>query len=300
MIRVICLFVVFLGCWVSTALAFFTYDTSPAPVPEPPVPAHLEMVPFSKGLPSESKSPEADLQENALLTSAASQSDSQIRSDPISHVGVGVFVAVRSKGAGLPFRTAMPLILPAGWATTFDDPVLSLRLVTWTDGVSWGEALRQICREVGATAEIRWNERRVRIQAIQYSSTAVPLGLAPISSQPMQQPSPEVSEALNDLATEPSSAPVASLGVNVQPEPVSPEWFIEPGSLKGQLEDWAAAAGYQVVWHSRNDWQVQARATLTGSFEDVVKAVVESLHRGGAPLRACIYTGNRVVEIRED
>lgn len=285
-----------------TASAFFTYEAGPAEVE--PVPAHeetvpplappapverLEMVPFSKGvqLSPVQEQPVADAVPPPAVVPPVLQGD-----DPVTHVGVGVFAAVRSKGAGLPFRTAIPLIIPKGWKADFGDELLPHRLVSWGEGSSWGEVLRQICRAIGATAEIRWSEKRVRlwVQAPSLRPEALP------DSQPAPQAAPaEVADALSSI-TPPAAPSLPPLPI----EPAKPTWRIEPGSLKGQLEAWAQQAGYQVVWQSRNDWQVQAGASITGTLEDAVRVVVESLHRGGAPLRACIYTGNRVVEIRED
>jgi hypothetical protein len=284
-----------------TASAFFTYEAGssggePTPVQEspstpatPPAPVErLEMVPFSKGLPEAApvqEQPVTDVVPLPAVPPATLQ-------DPVTHVGVGVFGAVHSKGSGLPFRTAIPLIIPKGWKADFGDELLPHRLVSWGEGTSWGEVLRQICREIGAVAEIRWSEKRVRlwVQAPSLRPVALP------ESLPAPQAAPaEVADALNSI-TPPAAPSLPPLPI----EPARPTWRIEPGSLKGQLEAWAQDAGYQVVWHSRNDWQVQAGASITGTLEDAVRVVVESLHRGGAPLRACIYTGNRVVEIRED
>ena len=93
-----------------------------------------------------------------------------------------------------------------------------------------------------------------------------------------------------------TAAPVLAAPVN-QPT----EWLIAPGLLRGQLENWSAQAGYQLVWKARNDFEMFSQASFQGDFTGAVKKLMGGMHsQGSGLLRATIYQGNKVLEVTEE
>ena len=77
-------------------------------------------------------------------------------------------------------------------------------------------------------------------------------------------------------------------------------WVISRGQmLRIQMEAWATAAGYSLVWNASNDYEMKSSATFNGSFIDAVKGLFTALQAHGLALRVTIYQGNNVIEISE-
>ncbi|MEC5215860.1 hypothetical protein RCH09_000794 [Actimicrobium sp. GrIS 1.19] len=68
-------------------------------------------------------------------------------------------------------------------------------------------------------------------------------------------------------------------------------------TVQNTLARWAMAAGWQMVWELPQDFSVEAAASVDGSFEDAVTAVMQSLQSGETPVTAIFYDGNRVLRI---
>ena len=100
--------------------------------------------------------------------------------------------------------------------------------------------------------------------------------------------------AASMTATAPTAA--ASQTAGTSPNPTS-TWAIAPGSLKRQMEGWAARAGFRVVWQADTDLHMAAGATFAGSFAKAVRDLFEGLHEAGAPYTAHIFHGNNVLHI---
>lgn len=84
----------------------------------------------------------------------------------------------------------------------------------------------------------------------------------------------------------------------VAPKAAEPTWTISVGdkSVRGVLERWSKSAGYQLLWEVPVDLELNANATLTGSFEDALNAVLTSLASSDYPVEAMIYE-NRAVRV---
>lgn len=82
-------------------------------------------------------------------------------------------------------------------------------------------------------------------------------------------------------------------------------WRLETDkSVRGNLEEWAKKAGWNVAWDKklRIDYPVIYKATFTGKFEGkggVVDQLIISLKDEDVPLKATFYQGNSVVVITE-
>ncbi len=127
---------------------------------------------------------------------------------------------------------------------------------------------------------------------------------APIASAPAAVP---VSSAVTPVAAKvpaPAPEPAAS-----SPEPVAPiaetpveqpVWELQKGTmLRGQVEGWAAVAGYSLIWNAQNDYELRSSATFSGEFVDAVRSFFAALQANGLALRVTIYQGNRVMEVSE-
>jgi hypothetical protein len=62
-------------------------------------------------------------------------------------------------------------------------------------------------------------------------------------------------------------------------------------NIAGAFHRWANKAGYRVRWDAQKHFMVEAPDTITGSFEDALKVVLESpgIAESAYPLEVCIY-----------
>ena len=96
-------------------------------------------------------------------------------------------------------------------------------------------------------------------------------------------------------AGKPASAASAGEGAAPSQDP----WRIlrDDRTVLVALSRWAAREGWQVVWELPVDYPVVAEASLSGSFEDAVEALVLALQSVSAPPRVVFYAGNRIVRV---
>lgn len=83
-------------------------------------------------------------------------------------------------------------------------------------------------------------------------------------------------------------------------QPVHQEWTSRTGLLRAQMEDWAAAAGYQIVWKVSRDYHLQSSFHFTGTYIEALKAFFNGMQQMGNSLRVTVYQGNNVVLISEE
>lgn len=78
------------------------------------------------------------------------------------------------------------------------------------------------------------------------------------------------------------------------------QWDIrmEDGDIQVSLRRWATKAGWSLVWEIDGVvYPVIANASLNGTFEEAVEAVIKSLARIDVPPKAKFHTGNNVLRI---
>ncbi|KWK83516.1 toxin co-regulated pilus biosynthesis Q family protein [Burkholderia ubonensis] len=94
------------------------------------------------------------------------------------------------------------------------------------------------------------------------------------------------------------AVPAAALPA-AAPVPAASSWDVRAsdGTIRGVLSRWARTAGWQLVWDVPVDFSVDAQATLRGSFEDALQALVASLGRTSTPIQAILYQGNHVLRV---
>ena len=101
-------------------------------------------------------------------------------------------------------------------------------------------------------------------------------------------------------AAVPSSAISTQAGsYSVPAAEVSRTWRLEVSdrTVKTALSRWAKEAGWQLVWEVPVDFGIDADATITGTFDDALHAVVHALDKSDTPIQAILYRGNKVLRI---
>ncbi|MDR2076393.1 MAG: TcpQ domain-containing protein [Desulfovibrio sp.] len=131
----------------------------------------------------------------------------------------------------------------------------------------------------------------------------------PLASSPARSPASSViAAALADVAREmPPAAlsppiPVLPAAPALLPEaaPVESAWTIKPGLLRPQLAQWAASAGYQLVWKADHDFDMESSTIFRDDFEGAIKRLFTRMHLQGNPLRVTVYQANHVLEVVEE
>ena len=77
-------------------------------------------------------------------------------------------------------------------------------------------------------------------------------------------------------------------------------WQIGPGSLRSQLEAWAARKGIAVLWKPDADLELETGAHYTGTFAQAVRALFEGLRKTGTAFRVHLYHGNAVLTVEDN
>lgn len=119
-----------------------------------------------------------------------------------------------------------------------------------------------------------------------------PAGAAATAGQPPVADMPAADMPAADL-------PAADMPVADVPLRTLPAWDVRvsDGTIRGVLSRWANTAGWQLVWDAPVDFSIDAQATLRGSFEDALQALVASLGRTSTPIQAILYRGNHVLRV---
>ncbi|ONC74188.1 toxin co-regulated pilus biosynthesis Q family protein [Burkholderia pseudomallei] len=119
-----------------------------------------------------------------------------------------------------------------------------------------------------------------------------PAGAAATAGQPPVADLPAADLPVADM-------PVADMPVADVPLRTLPAWDVRvsDGTIRGVLSRWANTAGWQLVWDAPVDFSIDAQATLRGSFEDALQALVASLGRTSTPIQAILYRGNHVLRV---
>lgn len=68
-------------------------------------------------------------------------------------------------------------------------------------------------------------------------------------------------------------------------------------TLKVALERWSQTAGWRLLWELGVDYHIDAAASVPGSFEDAVSAVMRNMEQAEVPPKAVFYRGNQVVRV---
>jgi hypothetical protein len=127
------------------------------------------------------------------------------------------------------------------------------------------------------------------VAAATQPATTAPV--ASVAATPRAATAPAAIEPSTDAAGDPLPAPPP-------PEPVR-AWHLSVSdhTVKAALARWAKEDGWQLVWDVPIDFGVDADATVHGTFEQALQAVVDALKKSETPIQAVMYRGNKVLRI---
>ena len=137
-----------------------------------------------------------------------------------AHDGPAYASAVGSRGADVPFRFAVRLIVPEKWKVSMTGRFRNSRRVSWQAQESWGSVLDRACRLAGARAEADEGAKRIAIT-----------GLAVRASAPALKPL----EAGLAAVTRPLSVTACAALLGMDPEAfrklngLAPDTVLKPG-----------------------------------------------------------------------
>ena len=114
-------------------------------------------------------------------------------------------------------------------------------------------------------------------------------GAAPLRKSPASAPPPPASATSE---TSPGQLP------QEDPENIL-GWALSESdrTLKGALERWSHTAGWRLFWELGVDYRIDAQATVKGSFEEAVAAVMKNMEHADVPPKAIFYRGNGVLRV---
>ena len=96
-----------------------------------------------------------------------------------------------------------------------------------------------------------------------------------------------------------SSTPCSSENLptnNATPDTIN--WHIHAGAnLRIVLSNWTKIAGWNLIWQTPKDYNIQIPVTLIGSFEQVIHQLMDSVNRTNPEIEALLYQRNKVVVI---
>ncbi len=117
----------------------------------------------------------------------------------------------------------------------------------------------------------------------------------PLSVTPAAASTPLPSE---DMSRSTSTNPSV---FNVSGGDFGKSWEILGGTmLKTNMENWAALAGYSLIWNPANDYELRSSATFYGDYIQAMQEFFAQLQASGLALRVNIYQGNHVTEISDN
>lgn len=186
-------------------------------------------------------------------------------------------------------------IVPSEFQVSYARPDLRKKLLRVAGKGTWQQLLDQAA--VAANIVVNVDQPAHRVQINDRSAAAA----SSVSSSPAVTTVTPVaavgapSAAVGAKPVVAASAPVSNAVVTVVSKPVQ-TWSITAAdhSVRTLLERWAKAVGYQLLWEIPVDLELNANATMTGSFEDALTSVLASLKNSEYPIEAILYDNNVV------
>lgn len=76
-------------------------------------------------------------------------------------------------------------------------------------------------------------------------------------------------------------------------------WYVKKGqSLRDIIYEWAKRDSWNLVWHLDYDIKLGADAHFTGSLQDAIGTLLDSINQSGSNLNAQLYPENKVIVIK--
>ena len=184
-------------------------------------------------------------------------------------------------------------IVPDDFQINYARPDLRKKLLRVSGKGTWQQLLTQAAAPANVLVQIDQPSHRVQVN--ERMAAAAPTPAPSVASSPAlpAAPSPAAATIAKPIAA--AAAMSGNAVTTVVSKPVQ-TWSVTVAdrSVRGLLERWAKVASYQVLWEIPVDLELNANATLTGSFEDALSALLASLKNSEYPIEAIIYDNNVV------
>ena len=181
-------------------------------------------------------------------------------------IGSGVAPLVEGFGNEVPLYPALKMLAPENWRLQLHEAHPEARL-SWQSGEDWLAVLGRLTPLHSHCIQVNWPTRSVSVKARERSHVA--WSPTPSTTTPM-------------------------------PLTTNTVWKVQTDrSLRDILSDWSNTAGWQLVWETHKDYHITTRSSYVGKYREAVEHLLEDLAASGSPLGAELYTGNRVLRVRE-
>jgi hypothetical protein len=240
-----------------------------------------------------------------------------------------VVSTLSNAGEAVPLRKAVEQLVPSYYTVRWlgVEPARRNAPVTWNVNQEWPAAIVQAIASVpGLAVDIGTGTRLVLIRQVAPDLLPQP-PMASATPAALATPATPSAMAATAVATPPKkkvteAAPVVpvvrvesvarlqqvSVRKGVTPEPpvigqpaalAAPRWHLSESdkTLKAVIERWAQEAGWRTFWDLGVDYPIVATASIGGSFEEAVSAVVRSMGHADVPPKAIFYRGNQVLRV---
>jgi hypothetical protein len=177
-------------------------------------------------------------------------------------------------------------LAPPGWTVKYDARVEPSHKVTWFGGRTW----REVAAEALTRAGLEMRDTGSRELTIARIGAVSPPPAAHRSTAQRMLSQPTTPQQ-DDAAPAPAPAPATSVTTGET-------WTADRGlSLRQVLANWAERAGWTISWRSPRDYRIEAGASFEGDFTKSVSNLFAAFADASPPVRATLYTGNRVVVV---
>ena len=128
----------------------------------------------------------------------------------------------------------------------------------------------------------------------------------PVKPTPVTATSEPASVAATPVPTQP--LPVTTPAVTNTQQPVQEvstpqyavmdyQYALGPGPLSGQLSQWCAHGGYQLVWKVDEEFEIMTHSAYGTDFHKALETLFNDLKSSGFPLRGTVFERNHMVEV---
>ena len=213
----------------------------------------------------------------------------------------------------VPASEIFALFPPKGWVVIAEQSAFNNKIAFSTvPGDSWIMAMKAYAGKTGNRFYVSPEEKTVWVLGTGSQTNVVtentkkkprlagtgtkPVGKkektkTPVKENVLKPVSENVDSTVTPVASPVMAAPVMDTGWSVASN----------SSLKRQLEDWCVKAGYTLIWEARTDFLISGQMTFSGKFEDAVTSLFGVMYKNGRmPLRANVYTVNKIMRVSQD
>lgn len=223
-------------------------------------------------------------------------------------------------GQDIPLDSAARQIVPEGWSVDYGPGVDSKAAVSWKSADDWKSALQAAVARKGYQAQIGSSSVLI-VKAEKQAeaprpyaagdepapkkknrSSAAPAAKPAKREQPRTSVSEESFQGGGGFSIRPYRGTDSRLATKEDQSgnaaaPAAGFSVKEGRMLHPTLADWAASAGWELVWNSEFDYRIDAAATFNGDFVDAVSALASAMSDARPVITVEFYKGNHVVVV---